>query len=122
VKPHRDFLLTVPRLYATIIAGAIGTAGLLLVVTDPAVTPSLKIAYQTADPWVWGISFMVSAGWFGVFRKRRAAAAPMAFVMTAWAAMLAWASVTSGAASPTAWIWGACIAALLTAGIARGDL
>jgi hypothetical protein len=112
------------RPYASIIASAIGTAGVLLIASDDELrtNPTTKIAYDEFDPRAWGALFLLSAVVFFVFRRRRAAAAPMAFVMTSWALMLAWAALFTAEASPTAWVWPLCLSVLLLSGIARGDL
>ena len=111
------------RVYSWVVAAFIGTAGLILIgVDDGFRTPSTSVAYDTFAPQTWGYMFVASALLFAVFHRRRSAAAPMAFVMLTWAAMLAHATLFHAGASPTGWIWPSCIAALLTVGIARGDL
>lgn len=113
----------IPRFYASVIAGGLGTAGLLMLrVEHDFVTPSTSVAFDTFTPRTWGLSFLATSVLFVLLHKRRAAAAPMSFVMTAWSAMLAWASLTVDGASTTAWVWPTTIALCLTFGIARGDL
>lgn len=116
-------LLGLNHLYAGVIAVGIAIAGMLLLATpDSFRTLSLRVAFDTFAPRIWGAAFLASAVWFGIFHRRRAAATPMAFMMTAWSAMIGCAALTVDGASPTGWIWPACLAILLLFGIARGDL
>ena len=112
------------RVYGYVVAGFLAVAGVLLqFVEDGFRTPSLQVAFDTFEAHQWGVGFILSAAFFVAFRDRvRSAAAPMGFMLVAWAAMLGWATLFESGASTTAWIWPACLATIVTLGIARADL
>ena len=111
------------RVYGYVIAAFVLVAGVsLLGVDDDFRTPTLEVALDTFHAHDWGALFIVSAVVFFVFRRRHGAAAPMAFMLTAWSSMIGWAVVFGDGASPVAYLWPACLAVIVTLGIARADL